>query len=78
MCYYHEPGGLEMKTQLDRYVGVRDVWESLGVTRQTAYRWVWSREIPSVKVGGKILIPVTALNEKLATREVQSTGKAVI
>ncbi len=47
------------------YVEVRDLQSRLGISRQTAYRWAWSGEIPSVKVGGRRLIPLEALEARL-------------
>lgn len=38
----------------------------LGIGRNSAYEGVKSGEIPSIKIGGRILIPRTALEAKLA------------
>ena len=48
-----------------RYVEVCDLQSRLGISRQTAYRWAWRGDIPSVKIGGRRLIPLEALEARL-------------
>ena len=44
----------------------KEVGEILGLGRTALYAAIRSREIPSVKVGGKILIPKAAIDDLLA------------
>lgn len=48
-----------------RYVSMSEATERLGVDRQTAYRWAWSGELTTVKVGGRRLVPLDALTVNL-------------
>ena len=40
---------------------VAEAAERLGVHERTMYRWVKSGEVPSRRVGGRVLVPVIAL-----------------
>lgn len=47
-------------------VSVVEAARILGIGRNLAYEGVARGEIPSIRVGGRILIPVAALNQMLA------------
>ena len=47
-------------------VSVEEAASVLGVGRGTAYRGVRNGDIPSIKVGKRILVPVERLNAMLA------------
>lgn len=49
-----------------RYERPADVLRRVGVGRSTLYEWIWSGQIPSVKVGRSVLIPAGAVDEFLA------------
>ena len=55
-----------MKTEPERRtVTVDETARILGIGRNAAYNGVKSGDIPSIKVGKRILVPVAALNKKL-------------
>ncbi len=45
-----------------------DVLRRVRVGRSTLYEWIWSGQIPSVKVGRSVLIPAGAVDEFLANQ----------
>ncbi|RUL87606.1 helix-turn-helix domain-containing protein [Tautonia sociabilis] len=47
-----------MDMSRDRYVSMAEARERLGVHRQTVYEWAWRGELPSVKIGGRRLVPM--------------------
>ena len=50
-----------------RALSVPEAAESLGLSEAMVYRLCWRKELPSRKVGRRLLIPVTAIDEFLAT-----------
>ena len=48
---------------------VAEVAELLGVSRASAYTYVHSGEIPSITLGGRIVIPRRAIDELLDIRK---------
>jgi excisionase family DNA binding protein len=40
----------------------------LGISRRTAYTLVQARQVPSIRLGGRIKVPAAALDEWLAER----------
>lgn len=44
-------------------MSVQEVSESIGVSKPTVYRLIRSKEIPSIKVGDRTLIPIVGLND---------------
>lgn len=50
-------------------LSVATVAEKLGVTKHTVYAWTRSGALRSVRTGGRVLIPDTALKEFLERRE---------
>ncbi len=50
-----------MSDNLKRYLSVKQVCELLPVCKSLVYRMVRSGEIPSARLGGKILVPVDDL-----------------
>ncbi len=55
-----------------------EVGEAIGVSRSKAYEMIAAREIPSVKVGGCVRVPVDALRgwiaQQLADRAKEGTA----
>lgn len=47
---------------------VSEVAEILGIGRNTAYDCCRNGEIPTVRIGGRILIPRAAIDDLLGTR----------
>ena len=46
------------KTQKAEFLSVTEAAERLGLPRQTVYGWTSKGVIPSVQVGGRVLIPL--------------------
>ncbi len=46
---------------------VPEAAKRLGICRESAYVAVRNGEIPSIKIGGKILVPIEALEKMLET-----------
>jgi excisionase family DNA binding protein len=57
-------------------VTVEQAAELLGISRGTAYLAVRSRHIPSVRIGGRILIPKARLLEMLGEHGAHGDGEA--
>ena len=55
-----------MPTRAARTVSVQEAAELLGISRNHAFRCVQRGEIPSVRVGRRILIPAAYLDRVLA------------
>jgi len=47
----------------DMYFSISEAAEELKVSRQTIYRWIADKKIPSEKVGGVILVEKVAINK---------------
>lgn len=47
-----------MPERSPRYLSVKDFSEQLSISRITCYRWARQRLIASVKMGGRLLIPI--------------------
>jgi len=47
-------------------VSVVEAGQRLGISRNLAYEAVRRGQIPSIKIGGRILVPIVALEELLA------------
>lgn len=52
---------------------MREVAETLGVSEPTVWRWVKIGELPSVKLGGRRLIPLKLLEEWLGSKTTLNT-----
>lgn len=57
-----------MKTKRETLT-VEEVAKRLGIGRNTAYQGVRDGEIPSLRIGGRIVIPAAALERMLAGEE---------
>lgn len=44
---------------------VKEAAQALGMSHQTIYTLIHSNDFPAVKIGGRTLVPVAALNEWL-------------
>lgn len=47
---------------------VEEAGRLLGLSRTAAYQAVWSGQIPSIRIGRRLLVPVAKLNEMLGER----------
>jgi excisionase family DNA binding protein len=52
-----------------RTVSVEEAGRRLGVSRMAAYQAVWRGQIPSIRIGRKVLVPIAKLNEMLGEKE---------
>lgn len=55
-------------------VTVEQAAELLGISRGSAYQAVHSGEIPSLQIGGRILVPRARLLEMLGERPLETRG----
>jgi excisionase family DNA binding protein len=46
-----------------RTVSVEEAGRILGISRMAAYQAVWRGQIPSVRIGRRLLVPIAKLNE---------------
>ena len=62
----------EMKRRL---IDIEEAAHYLGLKKSTLYSWAWSRKIPSVKMGRRLLFDLKDLDEmiELQKREVSDT-----
>jgi excisionase family DNA binding protein len=51
--------------------------EALGISRAKAYELIAAGEIPSVRIGGCVRVPVDALRAWIARRVAERTGAAL-
>ena len=60
---------------INRLVSVQKAADYLGLKKSTLYSWAWSRKIPSVKMGRRLLFDLKDLDEmiELQKREVSDT-----
>lgn len=68
-----DAGGLRVERLLLRPAELGD---AIGVSRSRAYALLASGEIPSVRIGGSIRIPVDALKSWVAERATQALNAA--
>lgn len=61
-----------MSARLARTVSVDEVAQVLGISRNHAFRCVHSGEIPSVRMGRRLLIPVSFLESVLEPTAVRA------
>jgi excisionase family DNA binding protein len=54
-----------ISTTEPRTVSVEEAGRRLGVSRMAAYQAVWRGQIPSIRIGRRLLVPVAKLNEML-------------
>jgi excisionase family DNA binding protein len=58
-------------------ISVEEAAARLGITRMQGYWAVWRNELPHIRIGRRILIPVAKLDEMLGkTNGAQSEGEA--
>lgn len=55
------------REQLARTVSVADAARLLGISRSLAYECVRRGELPSIRLGARIVVPATAIDEILAS-----------
>ena len=60
---------------MNEVLTVSDLQELFKVSRCTAYRLVWSKRVPSIRLGKTIRIPRAALERLLETAQSQKGGK---
>lgn len=53
-------------------IGVRDAARILGISRSFAYELVARRELPSARIGRRVLVPVAALSAFIAEVEAEA------
>jgi excisionase family DNA binding protein len=46
-----------------RTISVEEAGEILGIGRMAAYQAVWRGQIPSIRIGRRLLVPLAKLNE---------------
>lgn len=49
---------------------VEEAGQMLGLSRTAAYQAVWKGEIPSLRIGRRLLVPIAKLNEMLGIKDV--------
>ena len=70
--------GLGMEAKIERRtLTVTEAAEALGVSRNKAYDAARRGEIPTIKIGKRILVPVVALERMLQGPSDGCVGKAV-
>jgi excisionase family DNA binding protein len=45
-----------------RLISIREVAQRLGISEISAYRWAESGKLPSIRLGGRRLVPEAAIN----------------
>ena len=65
---YLKKGGVQLNTGIDKRlcITVPEAAEMLGISRNFAYELVNRGELPYIKLGKRKLIPIIALEKKLA------------
>ena len=54
------------RTDRQLYGSPADIMNRYGLKRTTTYGLIWSGELPSIKVGRSVLVPLAAVDEFLA------------
>ena len=65
---------MKREEPLDSYLTVPEAAQLLRVASATLYTWIYRRQIPSVKVGGRVLLASSSLQAWLRRRERQEGG----
>lgn len=52
-----------------RTLTVDEAADQLGISRATAYAGIKSNQIPHIKIGRRILVPITAMNKLVGANE---------
>ena len=65
---------------LKRLIGIDEASHYLGVKKSTLYSWSWSRKIPSVKMGRRLLFDLKDLDQliELQKREASDTIRSAL
>ncbi|MFZ2080443.1 MAG: helix-turn-helix domain-containing protein [Xanthobacteraceae bacterium] len=68
-----EPAGIDeiidgIPVTKPRTLSVEEAGRILGISRMAAYQAVWRGQIPSIRIGRRLLIPLAKLNELLGER----------
>ena len=65
----------ETPTWIDRWaLSVDETAAVLGVSRAHAYRMVQAGELPSIRLGGRILVPAERLRDQVLDKDAKDTG----
>jgi excisionase family DNA binding protein len=59
-----------------RTVSVVEAGQILGLSRMGAYRGIWAGDIPHIRIGRSIRVPLAKLNELVPPVETQHEGEA--
>ena len=65
---------MEAKLSDRQYLSVKEFKDRLGVSRNLIYEQVRKGVLPSVRLGGRILIPVDALAQLMQRQEQQESS----
>ena len=68
------PEVMEAKLADREYLSVKEFKDRLGVSRNLIYEQVRQGVLPSVRLGGRILIPVDALEQLMQRQEQQESS----
>ena len=63
-----EPAGIDeiiegIPVTKPRTISVEEAGRILGISRMAAYQAVWRGQIPSIRIGRRVLVPLAKLNE---------------
>lgn len=62
-CRKHEKRGAIMAEIEDRYCSMPEIMKYLGISRDTALRWIATKDMPAHKVGKKWKFKVSEIDE---------------
>jgi excisionase family DNA binding protein len=65
---------MKREEPLESYLTVPEAAQLLRMAAGTLYNWIYRRQIPSVKVGGRVLLASSSLQAWLRRRERQEGG----
>jgi excisionase family DNA binding protein len=57
-----------------RTISVEEAGRQLGISRMAAYQAVWRGQIPSIRIGRRLLVPLAKLNEMAPPVDEPTTG----
>jgi excisionase family DNA binding protein len=66
----------ELPLTKPRTVSVEEAGRILGIGRMAAYQAVWRGQIPSIRIGRRLLVPVAKLNVMLGETEATQPREA--
>ena len=59
---------------MEKYISITELQEALGISKSTAYALTKRADFPSVRIGKRVVIPETALQEWLAKGGTEEKG----